>query len=249
MNIGRAVLASSICAAILPFVGGCHRAYEENQLVGSWQLEVPMADARFTYYTNHTWVLTVVSSDSRVPSGCAFGSWKLQGDRVSTITYSTLDDRPARTDEAARITKLTSASLVVDGEDIAGKKNISVFHKVDTSAALPPDSECARKLTGTWLYSYTNVAKVGGARLYSEYEPSGRMFCHGMLYDGEKSAPAPDAFGYWKIDGGFLVTAITNSQSRVLAGNKESRDEIILITDSQFSYRDEAGAVKKVLRK
>jgi hypothetical protein len=244
MNSEKRVSTIWIWTVLLFLAAGCSRTYRENQLIGSWQLDNPMSDTRLTYYTNHTWILTVISSDSRVPSGVEFGTWVLEGNRVSATTQSTLEDKAANVRETAEIQGLTDTALVLEG------KAKSTFRKVDQPAAVSSDADCAQKLEGTWLYAYTNKAKLEGMRVYEDYHPGGVAFSRGTLYKQGKSFSAPNTSGTWRVDHGSLITAITNAPPDLLArfGNKESRDEIILVTDSQFSYRDANGAIKKVVR-
>lgn len=236
------------CVTLLSLVVGCTHVYQDKQLIGSWQLESRTSDARFTYYPNHTWALVVTSSDSRVPSGTAFGSWKLTGDRISVITESTLDNKPSRKEEIATVVTLTSSSLTIINQESNGAERTSSFHRIDVAAAVPSDEECAQKLQGTWLYLYTNKVKSAGLRAYSSYQSDGKASWHGTIYRGTESSRTPNALGKWRVEHGYLITGVTNSEGGVLPTNTETRDEIIQITDSQFSYRDESGTIKKELR-
>ena len=227
---------------------GCKQSIHENQLVGSWKLENSVADARFTYYANHTWVMTIVSSDAQIPSGSEFGDWKLDGNRIITITRCTLDNIAGNTSEIGSIVKLTDSVLVEKTPDINGQTKTSTFHKIDAPAASVSDAELCRNLVGTWVFSYTNASKAAGVLLYSSYQPNGTAFWHGIIFKENQSLPMPEANGVWKVENGYLGTTITNSQSSQLAANKETRDQIISITDSQFTYRDEQDTIKKVVR-
>jgi hypothetical protein len=235
-------LVSAVCLT------GCNHVYRADQLVGSWRLDRSGADARFTFYSNQTWVLIVNSSDTRVSSGTAFGTWGLNGNRVSTTTESALDNKAANAKEVADIIKLTASTLIMRNRDVNGQENTSVFHRTDTPVPLLSDEEYIQKLLGTWLYSYTNATKLAAVRLYTNYQPNGTAYWHGTIYKSNQSSPAPNASGTWRVEGGYLITEITNAQSGSLKGGSPTRDQIFQITDSQFSFRDEDGAIKKDLR-
>jgi len=228
-------------------VVGCKRSFQESQLVGSWQLDVQAADVRFTYYTNHTWVMIITSSEN-IPSGSEFGEWKLDGDRLTITTRSALDDAATNVRETGKIEKLNNSVLIEKNQDVGGKTKTSAFHRVEMPSASVADSEFTQKLVGTWRYSYTNTTKPTGVLLYSIYRADGNALWHGTIYKESDSLPMPKASGIWRVDRGYLSTTITNIQSNLLQINKESRDQILSITDSQFTYRDEQGIVKKVIR-
>lgn len=244
----RAVEISVSCLFSALLLAGCSRSYKDDQITGSWRLDNANIDARLTYYTNHTWALIVESPDGRVPSGSALGTWKLEGDRVSTITESALNNNPSRAAETARIIQLDASTLVIRNTDTNGAEKTSALKRADSPAAIASDDEYTRKLSGTWLYSYTNKTKAAGMRLYSIYEPGGTASWHGTIYKADTYTPAPNAFGLWRVEHGILITTITNTQANSLPSNQEARDQILQVTDSQFSFRDEKGALKKDLR-
>ena len=248
MNVRKRLCFVLTCLACIVLFAACKRAYQENQLVGSWRLDNGAADARLTYYSNHTWVLVVLSSDSQITSGTAFGSWRLDGDRVNTTTESALDNKPSKADEIGEITKLTASALVLRNRDVNNKETTSTFSRIEAPTTTLSDEECTAKLLGTWLYSYTNSAKLVGARLYESYQSNGLAVSHGTIYRNGQSSPFPNVSGTWRVENGLLVTAITNSEAPASVRNKEVRDQILQITDSQFSFRDEHGFIKKNLR-
>src|ERR1700760_4542901 len=84
MNAQKRVCLSFTCLACIILFAACNHAYQENQLIGSWRLNNGATDARLTYYSNHTWALVVLSSDSRIASGTVFGSWRMNGNLVNT---------------------------------------------------------------------------------------------------------------------------------------------------------------------
>jgi hypothetical protein len=227
---------------------GCKRTYQESQLIGSWQLDVHVADARVTYYVNHNWVVTLISSNDNVPSGSEFGEWKLEGDNLITVTRSTFDNAATNVRETAKILKLNDSVLSEKTQDNSGKTKTSTFHKIDAPAASVSDIELAQKLIGTWRYSYTNTDKLTGMLLYSLYKSDGSASWRGTLFKEDRSLPAPPASGVWRFENGDLITTITNVQTDSSAINKESSDGIILVTESQFTYRDGQGIVKKEIR-
>jgi hypothetical protein len=226
---------------------GCSHSFKESQLVGSWQLDVQNADVRFTYYPNHTWIMTITGTES-LPSESEFGEWKLEGDSLMLITRSGLDDKVSNVQETGKIRELNNSVLVELNQDANGKTRTSSFHRVGSPSPSVSDDEFAQRLVGTWRYSYTNTAKLAGVLLYSSYQKDGRAFWHGTIYKESGSISAPKASGNWQVENGFLKTTITNSQPNGPSMNQGSQDEIISVTDSQFTYRDEQGVLKKVNR-
>jgi hypothetical protein len=67
------------------------------------------------------------------------------------------------------------------------------------------------------------------------------------MRDGEESL-TPSASGIWRVEQSGLFTTITNIDQKGVPSNKESRDEIVFVSDSDFVFRDESGVVQKVLK-
>jgi len=226
---------------------GCKRAYQESQIIGSWQLDVQVADARVSYYKNHSWVATLNSSRENIPSGTEIGNWKLEGDRLISVTRSTFDNKEVNTRDVGRIIKLTESLLVEEAQE-NGRTKTFTLHKVDLPAILVSDTDLTRKLVGTWQFSMTNAANSTGALLYSTYQTNGSAFWSGTIYKDSRPMPMPKASGVWRVEQGHLKTTIMQSQSSLLPINKESSDAILFVTDSQFTYCDEQATLHKVLR-
>ena len=246
-------IASKVLQLVVPLsccigLTGCNNHhYTEKQLIGSWQLDIHVADARVTYYTNHMWVGTITSSDSRVPSGSEFGSWMLNGNNLETVTFSTLNEASPDAKDVARIDRLNESSMVeiIGNKDISANSKKSSFHKIDGPCPLMTDDDLAQRLIGTWVYSYTNSVKHAAVCLFSSYQSNGTALWHGTrMRDGDES-PTPNASGIWRVEQGGLFTTITNIEQKGAPINKESRDEIVFVTDSDFVFRDESGVVKK----
>lgn len=249
-------IASKVLKLLVPLscsiaITGCNNHhYTEMQLIGSWQLDANVADARVTYYTNHMWVGTVTSSDTRVPNGSEFGGWMLNGNHLETITYSTLNGASSDAKEITKIDSLNKSTMVQiqENEDVNSNHKKSRFHRIDAPCPLMADDDLTHKLTGTWEYSYTNPVKHAAVCLFSIYETNGAALWHGtMIKDGEE-LPTANAAGIWQVEKGCLFTTITNIDQKGVPINKESRDEIVFITDSEFIFRDDHGVVKKVLK-
>jgi hypothetical protein len=238
-----------ICIFSAIVLAGCKKSFQESQLIGSWQLGVHVADARVTYYPNHTWVMIMVSSDDRVPSGSEFGEWKLDGNRLITITRYTFDNRVSNTSETGTIAKLNDSTLIEKTSSDNGQTKKSTFNKIEAPLASVSDDELSQKVIGTWISTYTNTTKLAGTLIYSIYDKNGSAHWHGTVFKESQSQPLPNADGKWRVENGYLVTAITNLSSNQTPPSQESRDQILSITDSQFTYRDEHGTIKKALRK
>jgi hypothetical protein len=243
----RTKLVACIYAAFVLL--GCEHSLQEGQLVGSWQLDIHVADARVTYYADHTWAMTLTSSNTDIPSSSEFGDWKLQGNRLVTNTRSTLDNIATNMLETATIVKLDGSVLVWKVQDQSGHSKTSTLHRTDMAAAPVTDADFTRRLVGTWIFSFTNSDKLTGALLYSSYRADGSTSWRGTVYRESRSQEMPKATGVWRVQEGHLSTTITNSQqSNLLPIGKESRDEIISVTGSQFTYRDDQGTIYKVVR-
>jgi hypothetical protein len=240
----KTTLKFLICISGTIFLAGCQKSFQENQLIGSWKLDVHVADARITYYQNHTWVMLMVSSDERIPTGTEFGEWKLDGNHLETITHSTFDNHATDKTETGTIIKLNDSTLVEKTSDDSGQTKTSTFQKIDAPFASIPDDEISQKIVGTWISTYTNATKLAGTLIYSIYDKNGSAHWHGTLFRESGAQPLPSAEGNWHVENGYLVTVITN-----LSSSQESRDQILSITDSQFTYRDEKDTIKKALRK
>jgi hypothetical protein len=230
------------CIAI-GLLSGCGAHYTESQLLGSWQLESHATDARITYYPDHNWVMTVTSNDPRVESGAGFGVWRLEGNQLSTVTLSTLGNEAVSSREVAKITRLTDSSLVWE----RGSKAVN-FRRTSGSAAALSDTELTRRLEGTWRHSSTNSTRSVGTSADSLYRADGYASWHGTAYDVQQAKPLPRASGAWYVNNGQLVTTITNAEPGLKLPKEETRDELILVTDSQFTYRDARGNTHKALR-
>jgi hypothetical protein len=226
---------------------GCGHSVHEGQLVGSWQLDIQVADARVTYYPDHTWVMTLSSSRADIPNSSEFGKWKLQGDHLVTTTFSTLGNTATRALETSTITKLEEKALELKSRDQSGRIKTTTFHRANSPAAPVSDEDCRQGLAGTWTFSDTNSQKKTGALLYSSYRADGGASWRGTIYRESGSQPAPFATGLWRVQGGLLYTSVTNSEGPLPADSKEERDEIIFLTPSQFTYRDEQGMIHKVV--
>lgn len=213
--------------------------------MGSWKLENPAADLRLTYYPNHTWVMIATSPDKSVPTGAEFGGWKLNGNQLLLVTSCGMDNQPVNNREVGTIVKLNDSVLVFAN----GATKNPTFHKSDAPTAAIPDKELAGKLVGSWMFSYTNVPRAMGVLLYSAYQPNGVAHWQGTIYQHAQSHPAPKASGTWLVQNGYMLTAITNSEPNQLGATKQSRDQILSVTDSQFTYKDEQGSIQKVLRR
>jgi hypothetical protein len=187
--------------------------------------------------------MTLSSSDPRVESGAGFGVWKLQGNQLSTVTLSTLGNEAISTREVAKITKLTDSGLAWEKKSKAVK-----FRRTSGPAANLGDTELAQRLQGTWRHSSTNSSRLVGTSADSFYRADGYASWHGTYYDGLQTKPLPRASGAWHVSNGHLITTITNAQSGLEPSNEETRDEVILVTSSQFTYRDARGALHKALR-
>jgi hypothetical protein len=196
------------------------------------------------------WVGTITSSDSRVPSGSEFGRWMLNGNNLERITFSTLNGAGSDAKEVARIDSLNESSMVeiTENQDISANSKKSRFHKIEGPCPLMTDDELAQKLVGTWVYSYTNPVKHTAVCLFSSYQSNGTALWHGTrMRDGEESL-TPSASGIWRVEQSGLFTTITNIDQKGVPSNKESRDEIVFVSDSDFVFRDESGVVQKVLK-
>jgi len=237
-----------ICILAAFALAGCKQSFQESQLVGSWRLDIHIADTRVTYYPNHTWVVTMVSSDDRVPSGSEFGEWKLEGNRLTTITRCMFDNRSASASETGTIVKLNRSTLVEKTSNNGGQTKTSTFHKIDAPLASISDDELSQKVVGSWISTYTNTTKLAGTLIYGIYDKNGSAHWHGTVFKKSESRPLPDADGTWRVKNGYLVTAITNLSSKQTLPSQESRDQILSVTDSQFTYRDEQDTIKKALR-
>jgi hypothetical protein len=245
VNLSPAI-KSFICLSAVVALAGCGKSsFQDSQLVGSWKLENPAADLRLTYYPNHTWVMIATSPDKSVPTGAEFGGWKLNGNQLLLVTSCGMDNQPVNNREVGTIVKLNDSVLVFAN----GATKNPTFHKSDAPTAAIPDKELAGKLVGSWMFSYTNVPRAMGVLLYSAYQPNGVAHWQGTIYQHAQSHPAPKASGTWLVQNGYMLTAITNSEPNQLGATKQSRDQILSVTDSQFTYKDEQGSIQKVLRR
>ena len=104
-----------------------------------------------------------------------------------------------------------------------------------------PDSELARRLTGTWILSVINTNSVVFAGEVS-YQRNGSVIWQGTTTDKN----GPQIFGVqgtWRIQDGFLYTRPINSTLPGMQNRPEDRDELISISETEFVYRDSAGIV------
>jgi hypothetical protein len=245
----KTTIKSLVCISSLFGLAGCSKSFQEHQLIGSWKLDVHVADARITYYPNHTWVTVMVSSDDRVPSGSEFGEWKLEGNHILTVTRCTFDNSAKNQLETGTIIDLKDATLVEKTSGDDGQTKTSTFQKIDAPAASISDDDLSPKMIGTWIFTYTNTTKLAGTLIFSTYEKNGSAHWRGTVFKESKSEPLPNADGTWRIENGFLITAITSLSSGQTPPSRVARDQILSVTDSQFTYRDEQDTIKKALRK
>ncbi len=196
------------------------------------------------------WVETLTSSDNRVPNGSEFGSWKLSGNKLETVTFSTLNGASSDAKDVAKIDSLNESNMVEisRNKDISANSKMSSFHKVDGPCPLMTDDELAKRLVGTWVYSYTNSFKHFAVCLFSSYQSNGTALWNGSQLRNGQEFPVPNASGIWRIEQGGLFTTITNIEQKGVLINKESRDEIVFVTDSDFIFREESGVVRKELK-
>jgi hypothetical protein len=219
-------------------LAGCKESFREEQLIGSWQYDASAADIRLTYYSNHTWVMTVENSKGSVPNGTAFGEWFLADNRLTEITHSTFDNKDTGGCITNTIIKLSNLVLL---DQNLQRTNISSFHRVDSPAVTGSDNELFNKLVGTW------TTMLGTDVLYNVYRPNGTANWHRAIpFDASKSQPLPDLNGVWAVEKGCLVSAVTNSLNR--AWNMPTHKQILFIGDSQFTYLDDSDTVQKALR-
>lgn len=101
------------------------------------------------------------------------------------------------------------------------------------------DSELAQRLTGTWILSVINTDSVTFSGEVS-YRPDGTVVWQGTTSDksGRQSFLVE---GTWLIQGGFLFTRPTRSTLPGMENRPEDRDQIISISETEFTYRDAAG--------
>ncbi len=244
-------IALKLCIALslACFLTGCGRSYKDSQLVGSWQLDVSLANAIITYHPDHTWVMTLTSSKNDIPNGSQSGDWKIEGNRLVTMTRSTLNNAVTNIQETAEIMKLNDSQLLWQTQGKDGKKRISKLHRVASAepAAVSTDAELTRSLVGTWTLSVTNTKGLR-AVFYKTYQADGSAIWHGTMYSQTRTQAAPNASGVWRVEQGNFFTTVTNSSSRLIPVNKESRDKIISVTASQFIYKDENGKIETANR-
>lgn len=228
---------------------GCQPRVAEKQLIGSWQLESKSSDSRITYYPDYHWVMTLAGTDADISSGTEFGTWTLKDNRLFCKTLSTLNNSTSDSAETFIIATLSESELAWETKDKTGRKRKIKFHHVSAPAADVSDEELAQKLAGVWIHSATNSSKQLGDRILCFYKTNGAAYWQGTLYNGMVSTPLPKAAGTWRVERGELIGTITNSQSeKMYPVNTATRDAIISVTSSQFTYRDSKGVIHKELR-
>lgn len=242
--LGAGILLSGLAAVTLV---GCKHSYHENQLMGSWRRESEAANVCFTYFTNHTWLMTVTSHINTVSDEAQFGDWKIDGSHLVMVTRSSFDAAATKIAEEASLLKLNDSTLSFKKMDLAGDGKPYTFHRVNPRDFFPEDKLLSRQLVGTWQSSHTNSDRKIGDVVYSIYNSNGVAKWHGAIYKESELISVPASFGTWRVEQGCLVTEVTKSENDKWVGAK-SKDEILFLISSQFVYRDDTGTMKKMLR-
>lgn len=212
----------------------CKRSVAPTQLEGSWQWHGGGAQITWAYLKDHTWVMGV----SGATNAALTGSWKLDGHRLTTTTRSsTLSDMAAPKEEVVEIQELDGSTLVVDSPDARGGSRVLTLQRLDGS-----DGALARKLLGAWIVWSTNASSgtlISGTRTFRE---DGTALWDLVIHTQSRTQ-AVTMQSEWRVDGGVLSETPTNATSQSIRLNKESRDQVVFVTDSQFVYRDDDGKV------
>jgi hypothetical protein len=106
-------------AASLILLASCTKSTHEKELIGSWQIKVPVPFAPvFTYSTNHTVSITMPKTRG-LESQAMLGDWKLEGDQLTTVMRSVTNQYGAippgmipGNSEQVTITKLNDSVMV-----------------------------------------------------------------------------------------------------------------------------------------
>jgi hypothetical protein len=107
-------------------------------------------------------------------------------------------------------------------------------------AALPPDPEATKLLTGNWVVpieEYTATIKDGGFT----FRPDGTFSSFGVFRVHDQDMRI-EVEGKWSIKNGVLIEELTKSnQPQMAPVGTLTRDTLLEITDRQYRFRTETG--------
>src|SRR5258707_2653026 len=73
------VRSISCCILALGLLTSCNRSFKPNNLEGSWLYNSSVAQAKWTYFPDNTWLMSVTGATN----GRLSGDWTLDGNRLS----------------------------------------------------------------------------------------------------------------------------------------------------------------------
>ena len=108
------------------------------------------------------------------------------------------------------------------------------------------DQEITKRLIGEW------VAEEEGAqglkiRAVTRYAADGKLSGEAVISKGEKSVKI-NAEGQWKIENGFLIETVEKSNAPFIKPGQVTKDEILSINDTMYTYKTEQGKTKTARR-
>jgi hypothetical protein len=124
---------------------------------------------------------------------------------------------------------------------------VSIFIVSSFFAALPPDSEAAKLLRGSWaipVEQYNGAMKGGG----NTFRADGTFTSFAIL-PGHGQDLRVDWEGKWSIKDGILIETVTKaSQPDMLRLGHTTRDILLSITQKEYRIREEDGKERIRLR-
>jgi hypothetical protein len=111
----------------LPIVSGCGPSGKAAKLIGSWKLDIGIANITLTYSKDYTYVAKM----SGIANGSENGEWSVSGDRLTSKSKSsTIAAEDIGKEDVATIEKLDDTVLVIRSKDKQGKEQTMTFQRV-----------------------------------------------------------------------------------------------------------------------
>lgn len=238
VSLARLLTCAYLSVIIGVLLGGCQRTANPKLILGTWQFDAGSQSAKWTYFNDHTWRLSV----SGATNGMLAGDWALRGNQLITTTrHSTLAQAPLSVGETVILVRLTPFVMEVKSANNPGS-NI-LLQRINSDAA-----ELRQKVSGTWTSDVTNKSNGMTAHTSSTYQTGGKAIWSGTVTAGSKTLKI-EKTGEWWVEHGYLCTVVTNPLS-VSASEIERvcRDEIVEVSSDQFSFRDSEGRLQATTR-
>ncbi len=197
--------------------------------------------AKWTYFGDHTWRLSVSGSTNAALAG----DWVLDGNRLTTITrQSSLAPGTLSGQETVVLSKLTSSLMEATPKDRKVGEKTYVLRRVEAD-----DAGLTLRLAGTWTDAVANTNNGVSAHMSSTYETEGKATWSATVTGGLDTETIVRT-GEWWVEYGYLCAVVTNPAPLSLSALEAvSRDEIVEVTPTQFTFLDSQGTLHTTSRK